>query len=334
MMKSRKIRLAAAAAGTAAALTGLTLTGLAMTGAANAATGHAVAAHGFTFTTLDNHRDVTFNQLLGINNHGVISGYFGSGMTGHPNKGYLLEPPYRQHSYVNENFPHSAQTQVTGLNGVGNTVGFFANAAGANFGFYTTGRFHYHKVDFPHASNAHPQMDQLLGINSHGEAVGFYLNNKNLDRGYEYNIHTHVFKRIVQPGVGAVNDSTPSLTATSIDNNGDVAGFYANKAGKTVGFILYADGRFKSLNVKGSAMTQIFGINNKGEVVGAYTTGTSSTPPSFGFTWSQKRGFTTVNDPHGVGSTIINGVNDSGELVGFYVDSAGNTDGFLAVPKS
>ena len=335
MMKSRKITMAAAAAGTVAAVTGLTLAGLALTGAASASTGRAAAAHGYTFTTLDNDHDPTFNQLLGINNHGVISGYFGSGMSGHPNKGYLLEPPYRQHSYVNENFPHSAQTQVTGLNGVGNTVGFFANKAGANFGFYTTGRhFKFHKVDFPHASNSHPQMDQLLGINNHGEAVGFYQNANMLFRGYEYNIHTHVFKRIAQPGV-TVNKTTPSLTATSINNNDDVAGFYTNKGGKTVGFIKYAHGGFKSLNYPGSSMTQIFGINDSGEVVGAYTVGDSSTPPSYGFTWTPKHGFTEVNDPHGIGSTLINGVNDSGELVGFYTNAADNnfTQAFLAVPK-
>jgi hypothetical protein len=335
-MKSRKI-MAATAAGAVAALTGLTLTGLTLTGAASASTGHAAAtSHGYTFTTLDNHRDVTFNQLLGINNHGVISGYFGIGSNSHPNKGYLLEPPYRQHSYVNENFPHSFQTQVTGLNGVGNTVGFFANRAGANFGFYTTGRhFKFHKADFPGASNAQPELDQLLGINSHGEAVGFFMNSKGNFRGYEYNIHSHVYKRVVQPGVGKVSTSTASLTATSINDKGNVAGFYTDKAGNTVGFIKYAHGGFRSLNYPGSSMTQIFGINDSDEVVGAYTVGDSSTPPSYGFTWTPKHGFTEVNDPHGVGSTLINGVNNSGELVGFFMNAAdnNNTQGFLAVPR-
>ena len=40
----------------------------------------------------------------------------------------------------------------------------------------------------------------------------------------------------------------------------------------------------------------------------------------------------TVDDPHGQGTTTINGVNDVGDLVGFYTDSAGNTDGMLALP--
>ena len=61
---------------------------------ASAATLGAHAATGYSFQTADNARDLTFNQLLGINDSGVIAGYFGSGAQGHPNKGYLLLPPY------------------------------------------------------------------------------------------------------------------------------------------------------------------------------------------------------------------------------------------------
>ncbi|MBV9539511.1 MAG: hypothetical protein JOY70_11305, partial [Acidisphaera sp.] len=56
----------------------------------------AVAAPIYTFQTLNNNTDPTFNQLLGINNTGQIAGYFGSGAVGHPNKGYTLVPPYGQ----------------------------------------------------------------------------------------------------------------------------------------------------------------------------------------------------------------------------------------------
>ena len=91
--------------------------------------------------------------MLGINNQGVIAGYFGSGAQGHPNKGYLLFPPYGQGNYRNENFPGSVQTQVTGLNDKGVTVGFWssmnnANMVNDNHGFYERdGRFH--TADFP-----------------------------------------------------------------------------------------------------------------------------------------------------------------------------------------
>ena len=74
------------------------------------------------------------------------------------------------------------------------------------------------------------------------------------------------------------------------------------------------------------------GVNDSDEVVGIYTVGSGSSAVMHGFTWTPQHGFYTVDDPHGVGPTTINGVNDRGQLVGFYVDSAGNTDGFLATP--
>ena len=55
----------------------------------------AASAQTFSFTTLDNPGDPTFNQLLGINDNGVIVGYFGSGAAGHPNVGYEISPPLR-----------------------------------------------------------------------------------------------------------------------------------------------------------------------------------------------------------------------------------------------
>lgn len=60
----------------------------------------------FQFQGIINTNDPTFNQELGINNFGVIAGYFGSGAQGHTNKGYTVVPPYtNQLNFMNENFP-------------------------------------------------------------------------------------------------------------------------------------------------------------------------------------------------------------------------------------
>ncbi len=72
------------------------------------------AAQTFSFKTLDDPADPTFNQLLGINDAGIISGYFGSGAAGHPNKGYTIASPYT--TFVSDNLPGSIQTQATGIN--------------------------------------------------------------------------------------------------------------------------------------------------------------------------------------------------------------------------
>ncbi len=113
-------RFTATVAAGALALAGTTL---AFAGAASAAQAAPAAnQHAYNFVTLDNASDPTFNQLLGINDNGVIAGYFGSGAQGHPNKGYLLDPPFGQRNYVNENVTGSTQTQVTAINDKGDTL--------------------------------------------------------------------------------------------------------------------------------------------------------------------------------------------------------------------
>jgi len=278
------------------------------------------ASGNYSFQTANNSKDLTFNQLLGINNSDTIAGYFGSGKPGHPNKGYTLHVNFRS-----ENFPRSAQTQVIGLNNNGATVGFWANGAGANFGFYSmNGQFH--TADYPTKDMAKTPMDQLLGINNGGLAVGFYQDHKGVNHGYWYDVNTHRY------GMVPVSGDT-NVTAAAINGLGDIAGFATNGVGNTEGFLRLQSGRVVHLNVPGAAATQATGINNGDEVVGNYTVGTGNNAMTYGFVWSPGLGFRTVNDPKGIGSTIINGVNDRGQVVGFYTDQAGNTDGFVARPQ-
>jgi len=309
---------------------GLLATGaVALAGSASASTLHPASGTQYSFQTLDNAHDLTFNQLLGINDEGLIAGYFGSGAQGHPNKGYLLNP--RAGAYVNENFPGSVQTQVTGLNNEGITVGFWssmnnANMMNDNHGFVdVAGRFR--TADFPTGSPATPPVDQLLGVNDADVAVGFYTDANGNNHGYEYNILTNRYSSVVDPGAPSA-----SLTAAAINDHGDVAGIYTNPAnGNTDGFLL-SHGRLTDLSVPGSSSTMALGVNNLDEVVGVFVPSSNANALE-GFTWTPQHGFTTVNDPNGATATTINGVNDFGQLVGFYVDANGNTDGFLATPQ-
>jgi hypothetical protein len=288
-------------------------------------------ASGYQVVKLNDARDETFNQLLGINNAGVIAGYFGSGAAGHPNRGYVLIPPFAQRSFLNENFPRGVQTQVTGLNDRGVTVGFWskqntASNANNNFGFYEqNGRFH--DVNFPIGDAASPPVDQLLGVNNRDVAVGFFTNSGGLNRGYAYNIRTHRFSRVQVPGAQGLG---PSLTAAAINNHGDVAGFYNKTSTRVDAFLKLWSGRFITLAYPGAAMTQAFGVNDSDEVVGTYTTGSGNSAVTHGFTWWDGK-YKSVNIS-GASSTAINGVNDEGDLVGFYTDAKGNTDGLLALP--
>jgi hypothetical protein len=298
------------------------------------ANSHGVASN-YRFQTLDNGADPTFNQLLGINQNGVIAGYFGSGEMGHPNKGYLLLTRHGQSRYVNENWPASTQTQVTGLNDRGVTVGFWstmntANAMNDNRAFVSAHGY-FIDGDFPTDNPASPPVDQLLGVNDHNVAVGFYNDGNGDTHAYTFDIRHNQWGEVTPAGV-------TNPTAAGINNRGDIAGFGTDATGDSsnglvVAYLLRRNGLPTILSVPGASMTQALGINDGDEVVGVYQTGTGDGAMTHGFTWTPRGGFQTmVDDPNGIGATTINGLNDRGQLVGFYTDGDGNTDGFLATP--
>ena len=286
----------------------------------------AAASSSYAFSTLDNQNDPTFNQLLGINSHNVISGYFGSGATGHPNKGYLINAPYGQANYVNENFPNSAQTQVVGLNNLGDTTGFWVDANGTNHGFVEWNGV-FESFNNPKTPAMKGSVNQLLGINNNGVAVGFYNDAKGNAHAYEVNQATSVYTAITIPGA-------VSATATGINNNGDIAGFATDASKVTSSWLLHA-GHLTTYQFPGGNTTEAFGVNDKDQIVGSYLDGSGN---MHGFVLSSPLGpkshWQTIDDPHGVGTTTVNGINDAGDLVGFYTDSAGNTDGMLAMPNT
>ena len=277
----------------------------------------------FTFTTLDDQADPTFNQLLGINNEGEIAGYFGIGSAAHPNRGYTLVPPYGQGNYTNENFPGAAQTQVVGLNNKHDTCGFWIDAKGINRGFVEwNGVF----TSYKDPNTGKGTVNQLLAINDGGIAVGFYTDGNGKNHGYTLNQATGVFAEIRTPGGN-------NVTAAGINNHGDVVGFFTSKStGAVVGFLL-KNGIFTEFVYPNTTITTPFGINDKDQIVGSYVDGAGA---MHGFLLSNPlthAHFQTVDDPNGIGTTVINGINDHTDLVGFYVDGAGNTDGMLATPR-
>ena len=295
---------------------------LMLTAAAGASTlqaGHFQGLKKYSFTTLNDNADPTFNQLLGINNHGVIAGYFGSGLAGHPNKGYTVTYPYGQGNYKNENFPGSVQTQVTAINNHGYTAGFWVDGNGNNFGFVEWNSVF---TSYKNPKTGNGTVNQLLGLNDKGIAVGFYTDGNGVNHAYMLNQSTGHFSAIVPPN--AVN-----ATATGINDNGDVTGFLTTSTGTTAGFLLKGKS-FTEFDFPNSTNTQPFGINKYDQIVGFYV---DSNNQMHGFLVSNPlthAQWQSIDDPNGVGTTVVNGLNDNGTLVGFYVDGAGNTDGFLA----
>jgi len=101
-----------------------------------------------------------------------------------------------------------------------------------------------------------------------------------------------------------------------------------NSNGTTHGF-LDTGGSFTSIDVPGSSQTQAFGINDAGQIVGAYV---YSTGTLHGFV-ATGGDFTSIDVP-GSSFTIAYGINEAGQIVGFYGDNTGTPHGFLATPQA
>jgi hypothetical protein len=284
----------------------------------------AASAQTFSFSTLDNVKDPTFNQLLGINDSGVIVGYFGSGQVGHPNIGYEIAPPYT--SFMSNNQPGSVQTQATGINNAGITTGFWSDTntgTDANFAFVRSPvgqNFAYTSVINPLTASM-PRVSQALGVNNSNVVAGFYVDANGGTHGYTYKASTAAYNPIKIGG--SLADA-----ATGINDNGQVCGFIVQKGGKTAGFVRSANGGvITRFQVPGTGFTQLLGINNSGVAVGFYT---DVNGLNHGLYYTPSTGaWLTVDDPNGVQGSVVNGINNEGQLVGFYTDAGGNTHGML-----
>jgi len=291
----------------------------------------------YRFQTFDDLADPTFNNLLGINNRGLIAGFYGSGNAGHPNQGYLLT---HSGTFIPEDFPPTPenpalQTQLTGLNDRGVLTGYFYNTNNGipvdnQFGFYVKDGV-FTEVNNPQTpglfGNPNPPSgvlieNQLIGVNDRDIAVGFYNDASGNSHGYTYDIKTGKFSANIDDPAGV------STVTAAINDKGNLAGFYTDAGGTIHGF-LDTHGVFKTVDAPGATETELLGLNDRGLAVGFDIVN----GVTHGLIYNSKTGtFTTLDDPNASGSTILNGLNDKGDIVGFYTDAAGNTHGMLATP--
>lgn len=289
----------------------------------------------YHFQTFDDPVEPTFNNLLGINDSGLIAGFYGSGSAGDPNKGYLLT---QSRTFIAVDFPPTPQnpamqTQLTGLNDRGVVVGYFYNTNNGvpvddQFGFYVKNGV-FTEVNNPQTpglfGNPSPPSgvlieNQLVGVNDHNIAVGFYNDTSGNSHGYTYNIKTGTFSANIDDPSGV------STVTAAINNAGNLAGFYTDAGGTIHGFV-DRHGTFTTVDAPNATETELLGLNDHGIAVGFDVVN----GVTHGIIYNSKKGtFTTLDDPNASGLTIFNGLNDKGDIVGFYTDAAGNTHGLLA----
>ena len=262
--------------------------------------------------------------MLAINNAGEIAGYFGSGEPGHPNKGYTVTLQNGGPVFVNENYPGSTQTQVTGINNGGVTVGFEIDAAGNSAGWVEQPNGAFQLALDPNAPTIGGVVsEQFLGVNDRNQVAGFYQTDAAGDTaGFIYNDQTGVFIPVV-PKKGAT-----SVTATDINDAGDISGFFTNKNGNEKGFV-EIDGSTTVLSHPGWTDVQALGLNNDGLVVGSYMDNKTGNTDGFIYSISNNSYTSYIAPGDAGGQTVLNGINDLNQAVGFYMDAQHNTHGLL-----
>ena len=119
--------------------------------------------------------------------------------------------------------------------------------------------------------------------------------------------------------------------ATGINNRGQIVGHSGHYETTARGF-LYQNGQFTQIDAPGNtAFTTAYGINDFGQVVGAYLPFASPGGRESGFVWTSNGTFQTIAYP-GAAGTEAHGINNRGWIVGDYVPSGGgNNHGFLDV---
>ena len=241
----------------------------------------------------------------GLNNADQVSGWTGGGEGG--NQGVFYDGTKTATFTVpgNTNSPSAG-----GLNNLGQIVGSYAARDGQHGFLYTGGPFtsssSYRDIDVP-GQGTYPQ-----AINDFGWIVGTATSPTGLQAFLYDTTGFHMLQ------VQGWRDITPM----SINNSGEVVGYYIDiSLGGTRGF-LYKDGVFTTFVAPGSRSTVLTGINNLGDLVGSYDSiGTR------GFIYRNGSFVTIDNSPSSVGGFIPRFINDSGHLVGIDINTV-----YLATP--
>jgi probable HAF family extracellular repeat protein len=229
--------------------------------------------------------------------------------------------------------PGAVFSKTGGLNNRGTVVGIGypspeSNAGG--FGFVRDGKGRYSRFRVPGTS---PESRTVASdINERGRIVG-WSDDDRVSFGYIRD-RAGRFTRIKHPDArGSVPDGVGGKISGSelrgLNDRGDIVGNYA--ADRTVkGFVRDRRGNYTTIRPPGAAATLVTGINNKGQIVGQYSTiGVEDllvgAPRAFVFSNGVYRDI-TVRRAVGVSA---NSINDRGTIAGAYLGANGVFHGFV-----
>jgi len=200
--------------------------------------------------------------------------------------------------FIRIDFPGAAQTQVWGINGSGQIVGFYNSPSR---GFLLDGG-NFSTIDFPGATQTY-----VSGINDSGQMVGGYTVP---NFGHSFLLDGGSFSPIDFPGA-------TNTQAWGINDSGQIVGRYSDGTG-THGFLLDG-GSFSTIVAPDGTRAVPWGINDAGLIVGSHTNG------SLGFLLQGEK-FTSFDPSEALLfdlATFATGINDACQIVGFLLDDPG-----------
>ena len=226
-------------------------------------------------------------------------------------------------------FAGGSNTKAFDITPGGDIVGRFFDA---NFGGNPRGFLRYRDgsfappIDVPVANTG----TVARGVNSGGDVVG---------KWFDPHGGTHAFFR--SAGGGFMLFSVPfadaiagTTVANSLSNNGVIVGEYTALTSISIcpvqvplghGFVRNADGSFTAIDVPGAVATSARGVDDSGNIVGAYVTIPSSTTTCtpdavvniHGFVRDAQGNYTTLDFP-GATNTLLFRIGDSGDITGLW----------------
>lgn len=282
----------------------------------------------YTYIRIVDPANPTFTQALGINSSNVIVGYGNATNF----DGFQVTAPFAPGNFTRENYPNPSPppprlfTQVIGIDGPGDTVGFYVTnpSVGTTSGFGKAAGGSFFTINQPGFV-----FNQVLGVNQAGNEIAGYSSGDPAGMtGQQAFTATGPFFTSFT-NINALLPSNFNSQATGVNNAGTVVGFYQYDSTGDFSAFMDKAGAISSFLFPGSLSTQALGINDKGNIVGDYV---ASNGDVFGFL--DDGGLFTTLDPFGSTSVTSNGINDAGRIVGFYTSANGDTVGFVtAVPE-
>jgi hypothetical protein len=186
--------------------------------------------------------------------------------------------------------PGSNNTATQSINTHSEIAGYYADAANGLRGFVRHADRIYPKFDVPGAIPSAGKGTLPMSVNSHREIVGYF------HTGANNGIHGFVrdkdgsFTKFDPPG--SITDSTahldeegyilrPATAALSINENGEITGYFGDIMGIVHGLVRHADGIFTTFEAPGAAKSGNLGtfsesMNNDGDVTGYFYAGANA----------------------------------------------------------